>query len=211
MANRPVFVPRATNFSPIREIPIDFNWFAGFSVSQQQKSMASLHSAAKETYKLNNILEISSKSTVKEGVQLSAFNLQITLADGTKTSVESAFQSSKVFTGGGPFKDLLHASSKDAKTDERIRNSGPLTHFQFDGRKWPLKPTTAFYDWLYITALKTNPDLCDFVMNCDAFTDIVFNPEKSLNCQARSVAIFVSLTRSGGLEEYMDKAVALTT
>lgn len=33
------------------------------------------------------------------------------------------------------------------------------------------------------------------------FTDIEFNPKKSLNCQARSAAIFVSLERSGLLQQ----------
>ena len=31
-----------------------------------------------------------------------------------------------------------------------------------------------------------------------------FNPQKSLNCQARSVAIFVSLYKKGLLEQYLD-------
>ena len=39
------------------------------------------------------------------------------------------------------------------------------------------------------------------IINYDFFTDIEFNHEKSLNCQARSAAIFVSLYQKGLLEE----------
>lgn len=37
-------------------------------------------------------------------------------------------------------------------------------------------------------------------MKYDGFTDIEFNPEKSINCQARAAALFVSLSRRGLLE-----------
>ena len=37
----------------------------------------------------------------------------------------------------------------------------------------------------------------------NAFTDIEFNDEKSKNCQARSVAIAVSLYKKGLLEKYL--------
>ena len=35
----------------------------------------------------------------------------------------------------------------------------------------------------------------------EAFTDIEFNPEKSLNCQARSCALYVALLKNGGLRD----------
>jgi len=38
------------------------------------------------------------------------------------------------------------------------------------------------------------------VLGYDGFTDIEFNPERSVNCQARSVALFCSLTNAGALE-----------
>jgi type I restriction enzyme M protein len=43
--------------------------------------------------------------------------------------------------------------------------------------------------------------LSEEILEYDAFTDIEFNHEKSINCQARSAAIFVSLSRLGKLEE----------
>ena len=39
------------------------------------------------------------------------------------------------------------------------------------------------------------------LLSYDAFTDIMFNPQKQNNCQAKSVAIFVSLYKAGRLEE----------
>jgi hypothetical protein len=37
----------------------------------------------------------------------------------------------------------------------------------------------------------------------DGFTDIEFNPEKSVNCQARSCAFFVALEKRDLLDEAM--------
>lgn len=38
-------------------------------------------------------------------------------------------------------------------------------------------------------------------MKYEVFTDIVFNPPKSKNCQARFVAMYILLKKSGLLEE----------
>ena len=40
-------------------------------------------------------------------------------------------------------------------------------------------------------------------MAYSAFTDIAFNPEKSINCQARSVTLFVALCKADKLAEAM--------
>lgn len=200
MATRPVFLPIATNYSPTREIPIEFTWHAGMSVSQKQKSIASLHEEARKRLNLHRILEVSTKSTEELGRRLSAFNMRVALKNGGTASVESAYQSSKVFSGGGPFIELLRMDSRIAKTDERLRSSGSLLRFQFEDITWALEPPTAFYDWLYITALAADADLTSAVQTFDGFTDIEFNPERSLNCQARSVALFCSLSKSGELQ-----------
>jgi hypothetical protein len=39
------------------------------------------------------------------------------------------------------------------------------------------------------------------VVGFRAFSDIAFNPEKSLNCQARSAAVFVALSERGLLAQ----------
>ena len=65
------------------------------------------------------------------------------------------------------------------------------------GREWDLEPRSAFYDWVYIKALTARSDLMEQLVGYDAFTDIEFNPDRSINCQAYSVALFVSLRRAG--------------
>lgn len=64
-----------------------------------------------------------------------------------------------------------------------------------------MEPKTAFYDWLYVKALSQHPGLASEVVNFAAFSDIEFNPKKSIDCQARSVALFISLRNKNLLEE----------
>ncbi len=200
MATRPVFVPLKSKTAFVRETPVEFKWFAGMAVSQKQKSIASLHEAARAGLGDAAILEISSKSPNPVGVRLSAFNLTLPVG-GRDVSVEVVFQAGKRFERGGPFLDLLAGSSRDAKGDPRLRESGRLTGFVLFGEEWPTEPRTAFYDWIYLTALAANPALADALASFGVFTDIEFNPEKSLNCQARSAALYVSLLRAGVLAE----------
>jgi hypothetical protein len=169
------------------------------ALKQAQRSVAALHSAAKqELPHVHRLLEVSTKSESELGTKLSAFNLFITTVKHEQTfSVESAYQASKVFERGGPYDDLLHMKSIDAKRDPRLVQSGRLIGFRFFGREWKLEPRTAFYDWLYMNALHRRDDLASEVLQYDAFTDIAFNPERSLNCQAYAVALYVSLSRRG--------------
>lgn len=153
----------------------------------------------------SKILEISSKSTETLGVNLSAFNLMIEHPKSKiKYSVESAFQTSKVFENGGPYIDLLQKTPKEAKQDSRLKNSGDLIKFTIYNRDWPLEPKTLFYDWLYINALSKYPEYVEEIVKYDAFTDIEFNPNKSINCQAGAVALFVSLYR----RNLLDRAIS---
>lgn len=180
-------------------VSVEFEWFPGLSPSQKQKSIRSLHAAAGRR-NVPRVLEISTKSETSLGVALSAFNLQMTTPGGRTASVEALFQSSKVFQDGGPYPDLLEKSSAAARSDLRLRSSGKLTGFRLEGIEWGLQPTTAFYDWLYLNALRQTPHLSDFLMDYDGFTDIEFNPERSLNCQAASAALFVALKRRQELD-----------
>jgi len=174
---------------------VDFEWSPGMAVSQKQKSISSLHEAAIRLNICTKPLEVSSKSESSLGVSLSAFNLKgTTKKRDQEFTVETLFQSSKVFESGGPYRDLLHVSSRDAKKDERLKESGRLIEFDLFGEKWPLEPKTAFYDWVYINTLANNENLAEQLGQYDAFTDIEFNPNKSINCQAYSVALFRALT-----------------
>src|SRR5690606_28824509 len=114
---------------------------------------------------------------------------------GKSISVESIIQSSKVFSNGGPYKDIMDMRSREAKKDERLQKSGNLIAFDYRDTRWELEPKTAFYDWIYLNALNLNDELKHQALEYDAFTDIEFNPQKSINCQAYSIALFVALTR----------------
>ncbi len=200
MATRPVFVAR--NKIPCVDVYYpEFSWNGGFAVSQSQKNIVGLHAAFAEKRPECKVLEISSKSLQPLGVSLSAFNLKKYVPSlGRKIPVECAFQGGKVFLNGGPYTDLYEKTPKEAKRDERLKTSGMLCKFFFDGKEFPAVPKTAFYDWLYVNALLENPELSKQLMEYDAFTDIVFNPEKSVNCQARAAAVFVALSRLGLIE-----------
>jgi hypothetical protein len=172
------------------------------AASQKQKSVDSLHGAALKQLGICNVLEVSSKSREELGIALSAFNLTFTTVKLKRTlTVECAFQGSKVFERGGPFTDIFEMTSREAKKNERLRSSGRLTGFRFFGTDWGLEPQTAFYDWLYINALKKNPNLTEHLPEYSAFTDIEFNPERSINCQAYSVALYLSLDKRNLLDE----------
>jgi hypothetical protein len=194
MAERPIFVPSPQGPSLVWKHDVSFQWYPGMSIKQSQKSIDSLHAAAREQLHVRKVLEISSKSKDPLGVKLSAFNLMIHTTRYHQTfSVECAYQSSKVFERGGPYKDIRDMTSREAKGDPRLRDSGPLIGFRFFEVDWELEPKTAFYDWLYINALHKQPELADYVLKHKAFSDIAFNPERSLNCQAFSAALYVAL------------------
>lgn len=201
MANRPIYVAME-NFPYVKRINVEFKFFPGFSAKQKRLSIASLHKSFLETHSDKSVLEISSKSEVELGVKLSAFNLQIFLPESEKNiSVENAFQGSKIFENGGPYTDLLYKTAREAKKDERIRTSGNLIAFKFFTLEFPIDPKTYFYNWLYINALNKHLNFKNEIMNYDCFTDIEFNPQKSLNCQAEAAAVFVGLNKAGLLEE----------
>lgn len=204
MAQRPVFAARAAR-PHVDVFMTDFTWISGMAVSQKQKNIQALHDAFHTRFPQRRVLEISSKSRDPLGVQLSAFNLKLFVPElGRSVPLECVFQGSKVFSGGGPFTNLYTATAREAKGDSRLRSSGQLKCFRFEGRDYPLMPLTSFYNWLYIRALGENPELAQALLEYDAFTDIEFNPGKSLNCQAEAAALYVSLARQGLLDRCAD-------
>jgi hypothetical protein len=206
MARRPVFTPTADG---VEVRLLIFEWHPGLSLAQKQKSIASLHSAAIASG-VTSPLEVSTRSTVHLGRELSAMKLLVDLPGVGRVPVECAFQGSKAFERGGPFTDLYPASPREAKRDGRLKSSGRLVAFRLPEEEWPLEPKTAFYDWLYITALTQHPELAAGLSEYDGFTDIEFNPLKSLNTQARSCALYVALARTRTLDQVTaDRAVFL--
>lgn len=205
MAKRICFISTPSELSIYKEIEVEFEYFNGFAVSQKQKSIRSLHEKVNKMDKSLKILEVSTKSTNPVGVALSAFNLKFYEINTDKEyPLENIFQSSKVFERGGPYRDLLNVHPKDAKRDERLKSSGNLIHFNYNGIIWEKEPKTMFYDWIYMSSLYRNESLSKKILEFNAFTDIEFNQEKSINCQARSAAIFVSLSKLGKLEKVLN-------
>lgn len=202
MAQRPIFLPQTLGPALVRTVHANFDWHAGLSLDQKRKSIASLHVAAYRLPGVCRVLEVSTKSPEALGVALSAFNLAIPEPANTPSpSVECAYQGSKVFERGGPFTDLLGKSSRQAKQDPRLQASGRLTGFRFGDVDWPLDPPTAFYDWIYILALQHSDGLLSAAAVYDGFTDIEFNPARSINCQAYALALATALHRRGILQQ----------
>lgn len=178
------------------------------SVKQKQRSIESMHQAA-ATAGISPLLEISTKSLQTQGIALSAFNLSfISQKKNLRFAVESVFQGSKVFENGGPFIDLYQASPRDAKRDDRLASHGRLVGFRFFKQDWPLEPRTAFYDWVYLNSLIKNPDLAACLSEYQAFSDIEFNPARSINCQAYSAALYCSLSARSLLDEALSSPEA---
>lgn len=204
MAKRPVFLTSKEDGRFFKVVEVEFEWFAGMATSQKQKSIKSLHNCA-ESEGIFNILEVSTKSEEVLGSKLSAFNLSVKNLNGKEIPLEVAFQGSKVFDNGGPYHDLYELDPIEVKKDERISKDFTITGFNFYGEHWKNQPKTAFYDWLYINAVNEklkslDSYLFENIFKYNAFTDIEFNPKKSLNCQARSCAVFVSLYEKKLLE-----------
>lgn len=179
MATRPYYFIRNQK---VIERFATFEWAAGCSASRKKLNVTRLH----ESIPMKT-LEVSTKSDEEVGRKLSAFSL--IYDDGIK--LESYYQASKVFDNGGPFHDIAFMSPKEAKTDPRLKASGEILAFwdEDEYQKWDLDEP--YYDYIYIkTAFKNLSDEeLEQLVSYDAFTDIEFNPAKSYNTQARSVAI----------------------
>lgn len=211
MAERPIFVPERNAPGFVKEISFSIPWAPGFAPVQKKKNVKALHEAA-ALKGFSPLLEISTKSDEVAGQHLSAFHLKVQSEVG-EIPLECAYQGSKVFERGGPFIDLYEAEVRAAKRDPRLHHSGHLIRFEFEGHRFPLQPTTVFYDWLYLRAIYPHrawlkQRLTSEESSYAGFTDIEFNPNKSLNCQARSCALFVALLHDDILENALSSPEA---
>lgn len=206
MAERPIFLPTPTQNELVKEISVKLTWHSGFAEIQKKRNIKALHDAAAHLG-YAPLLEVSTKSDDKVGQHLSAFHLKVQSPIGD-IPLECAFQGSKVFEHGGPYTDLFEVDPRAAKRDSRLRESGRLVAFEFKGMRFPLEPRTAFYDWLYIGAIFPHREWLSRLGKFVGFTDIEFNPERSINCQARSVALFFSLRSNQLLEDAMASSQA---
>lgn len=201
MVTRPIFSPLLNEVGVRVETSVPFAWSPGFASSQKKKNVLALHAAIRESDSRKVPLEVSSKSEVDVGIRLSAFNLGTTM-NGKVYTVESVFQASKVFEGGvGPFPELYGENPLKVRQTIRELAPRPLVAFQTGSTVWDVAPTRAFYDWVYCRALHRNLGLVEKLAAYNCFTDIEFNPVRSLNCQAYAVALYISLMANGVLDE----------
>jgi hypothetical protein len=202
MTTRPMFMPLLpceSNGPGVKEMPVEFTWVPGLALSQKQKNVQALHDAIAKTDFQSKVLEISTKSKNQLGISLSAFNL---LLPGGY-SVETAYQAGKIFEGGfGPFPEVLSREGREVrKYVQQMGEGKAIIGFSFKGEVWPTTPTRLFYNWLYCKALQANPQSVAALQAYGAYTDIEFNPKKSVNCQAYAAALFQSLKAFGVLDE----------
>lgn len=208
MAHRPIFIPKDSGPTLVEEVSLPLVWSPGFAPVQKAKNIRALHDSATRAG-LAPVLEVSTKSEEKLGRHLSAFHLRVRMPAHGEVPLECAFQGSKVFEGGGPFTDLYGTDVRAAKRDPRLRSSGLLIGFSFEDQPFPLTPPTMFYDWLYLGAIYAHREYLVRLDRYAGFSDIEFNPGRSINCQARSCALFVSLAHRKLLEERMLSPTAL--
>lgn len=198
-AIRPIFVPSSKRGSLFEWVDIDFEWFPGFAAVQKEKSIYSLHLAAKNQG-IYPILEVSTKSNEEVGRRLSAFNLKLEV-DGEMLSLESVYQGSKVFSESGQHTDLMYKNPYIAKKLVRQLGIGNIVGFRCFDMDFPTEPKNAFYDWLYIRAISPHENWVKKNLTYAGYSDIEFNPKRSINCQGRAVAEFMSLVNLGASED----------
>ena len=197
MAEKMVFI--AKNSNPYYEKIIDYIYVPGFAPIQRKKNVVNLFESLRKEFPDSNALEISTKSDNELGKQLSAFNLRL-----GGYSVESIFQSSKVFADGSQYEFLIKESPLNAKRFIQKLPKQSIIKFRYKGIEYPTNPKSLFYDFIYIKALYENISVSKNLINYDIFTDIEFNYKKSINCQARACAIFTYLLKNNKVDEYLN-------
>ena len=210
MAEKSVFISKV-EYPFFEEVHVNIDWFGGFALSQKRKCQIGLHQNFLVAYPKEKVLEISSSSLMSLGAKLSAMNLSKRTQKGT-TTVESAFQSSRIYSDGekriGPFAEYRFLPGRECK--KLVKEAAKEMHsyeYEFDGLTFyaPAHHISQFYDFLYLNALlePENREVKNklFKENYTAFTDLA---TRSLNCQARSAAIFVGLVRAGMIDEVRD-------
>jgi type I restriction enzyme M protein len=190
---------------------IEFEWVGGFARSQKIKRLTKFREKLSDATQTKH-LEVSSGSDNEFGKQLSAFNIRYSAGELMGYTVESVYQGSKIFSFGGPYQELYDKPSIVAKKDSRIRSSEPLIGFRLLEDEWPILPPTGFYNYLYFLALIQNSELISRASKFEYFSDMEFNHEKAVSCQAESLAIFFALYRVNLAEEILqDKSDFLNT
>ena len=213
MAERGVFFVKES-YPFFEEVNVCFPWFGGQSLKQRQRCVLSLRLNLLGGYPDVQFCEISSGSPDDIGRSLSAMALSKRLSDGRITTVESAFQSSRIYKDKasgeviGPFPDMIMLPGRDCKRQVKELSRGLHSYeYSFEGMWFPapIFHISLFYDYLYLNAL-TEPENAQTARGLqesgfDVFSDLA---SKALNTQARSCAIYTALYRLGLLDRVRD-------
>lgn len=194
MATRPIYISSSILKNPVLQKDINFKWVSGLSYEQKCKRRDSLRKEIEKQYDISKWLEISTKSDKELGIKLSALNLKLKTLNNIKT-VEQIYQESKII------------------------ENGKLIGFKYGSKCFENIPYGMYYDYIYMLALYQNKEYHELLKPYSLFTDIEFNPYRSLNTQARAVAIFKTLydndyiniiTDINKYKEYYKKNVTLS-
>lgn len=172
---------------------IRFKWEAGTSIAQKKRCCRNLHNVIDFHCELSP-LDISRGSTSSLGESLSAFNLT-----WKGKPVECWYQGSKVFSNAGAMHKLYNVNAATAKNAVKASGLGRLVGFNLDGAEFPMEPKTAFYDLLYLCALREKFGDSLELSAYDCFTDIMATTD-TLACQARTVCEYKLLQNTANLD-----------
>lgn len=93
----------------------------------------------------------------------------------------------------------------------KANKNAKLSHFVYKGEMFEINAGVAnsesyFYDFLYFKALGENFSQSEIkqILQYDIFTDIEFNHKVSINCQARSCALYHYALSNNKVEFYME-------
>lgn len=203
MAKRIYFIAKPSYRGLIVEKNIQYEHFRGESQKQKNRSIHAMHHAIKAMESGGKILDVSKNSNEPLGRELSSVNLIYEGKSGAYP-VMNIFQSAKIFDGGGPFTDLLLENPRVSSKDKRLKDSGRLLGFHFEGEPYSLTPRHYFFDWIYVNALYQKKKLHEVVTAYDMITDVDYNMNSMFASSARACAYFISLYHADLLEEALE-------
>lgn len=206
MAKRLYFIAKPSYQGLIVEKTIHFEYYRGQNLGQKHKSIESMHHAIRAFESGGRILEVSTVSPDPLGRKLAGVFLLAKNEDGHTVPVMNIFESAKVFERGGPYRDLLEKDPLEVSKDERLSNSGRLLGFHYQNESYSLTPRNMFFDWIYMNVLYEQKALHEELAEYDMVTDIEYSMNSMFASSARACAYFISLYKTGLLDETMKDA-----
>lgn len=108
--------------------------------------------------------------------RFSALYAEITLKDGSRTTIEKYYQ-----------------SVKRGYSNEHLRKGAPVHHVVINGVEYPPSILTPLYNRLWEMYFEQNPELLEYAKQFDNFVDRFAG--KSINTQAKAIEALVNKHR----------------